>query len=193
MSDEPELRDGPPWAMEEMILAEPELASARIERAGEAGELVRAAVAAGEPVRLVGCGTSEHAATAGAELRRAALGSELVVARDAFEASRDPQSGGVLVGVSHEAGTPATLAAVRAAASRGARSVLITARPDQAPAGPLVVATPLRDTAWCHTVGYLSPLLAFLAMSGGEPAAARGAIEAMLARRDELAAAAEAV
>src|SRR5204863_3214307 len=102
---------------------------------------------------LTGCGTSEHAAMAGAQL----LGG---TARDAFEASLDPQDGGVLIAISHEAGTEATLAALRAAAGRGARTVLITALPERAPDGPLVVPTPLRDRSWCHTVGYLSPLLA---------------------------------
>ena len=37
-------------------------------------------------------------------------------ARDAFEASLDPQQGGVLIAVSHEAGTAATLAAMQGAA-----------------------------------------------------------------------------
>src|SRR5215208_3889603 len=137
MSDEPELRSGPPWAMEEMILA-------------EAAGLVRAAAAAGAPVVLAGCGTSEHAARAGAALLGEALGSRsAVVARDAFEASLAPQAGGVLVGVSHEAGTEATLAALRNADAHGAKPVLITASPGNAPEGPLVIATPLRDTSWC--------------------------------------------
>jgi glutamine---fructose-6-phosphate transaminase (isomerizing) len=159
--DQPELRTGPPWAMEEMIEAEPALVEPILTSpaAAEAGALVRAASG---PVVLTGCGTSEHAAMAGAEL----LGGG-ARALDAFEASLDPQDGGVLIGVSHEAGTPATLAALRAAAQRGARTVLITALPERAPDGPLVVATPLRDRSWCHTVGYLSPLLALHAIAGG--------------------------
>jgi fructoselysine-6-P-deglycase FrlB-like protein len=103
----------------------------------------------------------------------------------------------VLIGVSHEAGTPATLAAAEAAAAGGAAVALITARPDAAPDGPLLYATPLRDTSWCHTVGYVSPLLAFystaaaVAGSSADVAAARGAVEGMLARRGELAGMAE--
>ena len=124
---------------------------------------------------LTGCGTSEHAAQAGAALLAEALGPRAVVARDAFEASLDPQEGGVVVGVSHEAGTAATLAALRAAAGRGARTVLVTAHPERAAEGPLVVGTPLHDTSWCHTVGYLSPLLAFHGMAGGAAAPARAA------------------
>ena len=78
----------------------------------------------------------------------------------------------MLIGVSHEAGTEATLAALRAAEGRGARTVLITALPERAPDGPLVVPTPLRDRSWCHTVGYFSPLLALHAIAGGADAEA---------------------
>src|SRR3954468_1347265 len=89
MSDMPELRDGPPWAMEEMILAEPGLVEAILASpaAVEAAESIRE----GGPLVIVGCGTSEHAAMAGAALLDGAI------ARDAFEASLDPQNGGVLI------------------------------------------------------------------------------------------------
>jgi fructoselysine-6-P-deglycase FrlB-like protein len=168
MSEEPELRAGPPWAMQEMIEAEPALVEPILgsQAAAAAREVVRASDG---PLVLTGCGTSEHAAMAGAEL----LGGR---ARDALEASLDPQQAGVLIAISHEAGTPATLAALRAA--RGAETILVTALPERAPAGPLVVGTPLRDRSWCHTVGYLSPLLALHAIAGGvDVAAARHAVE----------------
>jgi fructoselysine-6-P-deglycase FrlB-like protein len=196
MSDEPELRSGPPWAMEEMILAEPGLAEPIINEpaVSEAAGLVRAAAAAGAPVVLAGCGTSEHGAMAGAALLGEALGSRgAVIARDAFEASLAPQAGGVLVGVSHEAGTEATLAAMRSAEAHGAKVAMVTAIPGNAPDGPLVIGTPLRDTSWCHTVGYLSPLLAFLGMSGGAFGPARALIEATLQRREEIGETARAV
>jgi glucosamine--fructose-6-phosphate aminotransferase (isomerizing) len=205
MSETPELRAGPPWAMEEMIAAEPGLAEPVLTApaADELAAAIAAAVAAGEPVRIVGCGTSEHAAMAGAAMLREALRSDAVDSRDAFEASLDPQRGGVVVAVSHEAGTPATLAAARAAAASGARVALITARPEGVPepsggegfardSGALVLATPLVDRSWCHTVGYVSPLLAFAGvaarLAGGapDPDAARAAIEAWSARREEL-------
>jgi len=159
MSDMPELRDGPPWAMEEMILAEPALVAPILASPGavEAAESIRE----GGPVVLVGCGTSEHAAMAGAAL----LGAR---SRDAFEASLDPQADGVLIAVSHEAGTAATLAAMEATS---ARTILITANPGAETGAELTVATPLTDTSWCHTVGYVSPLLAFTAISGAADAA----------------------
>jgi fructoselysine-6-P-deglycase FrlB-like protein len=185
--------------MEEMIAAEPGLAEPVLAAPAAAAiaQAIGAAVAAGEPVLVVGCGTSEHAAMAGAAMLDEALGRSVVRPRDAFEASLDPQAGGVLVAVSHEAGTPATLAAAHAAAERGARIALVTANPAAAPGDWLVLGTPLLDRSWCHTVGYVSPLLALHAvaahLAGGAPdaAAARAAIEAVLARRAELAGAAE--
>ena len=169
MSDTPELRKGPPWAMEEMILAEPGIVDAILgsEAAAEAAGWLKGA----SPVLTTGCGTSEHAAMAGAVL----LGAR---ARDAFEAALDPQDGGVLIGVSHEGETEATLAAL---AATNARTVLITASDSNA--ADLAVRTPLTDTSWCHTVGYLSPLLAFVAMSGAR-IDAKGIAEAVLAQRD---------
>ena len=63
MSYEPELRPGPPWIMEEMIWAEPEL-PVQVAGSKDADRLashIRTAVDAGEPILFTGCGTSEHA------------------------------------------------------------------------------------------------------------------------------------
>jgi fructoselysine-6-P-deglycase FrlB-like protein len=180
MSDMPELRDGPPWAMEEMILAEPGLVAPIFNspEALEAAEWIRET----EAVVVTGCGTSEHAAMAGAAL----LGAR---SRDAFEAWLDPQREGVLIAVSHEAGTAATLAAMRATS---ARTILITARPEVDTGADLVIGTPLVDTSWCHTVGYVSPLLAFTAIASATDAGtASRIIEGTLAQRARFAAAAQ--
>ncbi|HEY8179066.1 MAG TPA: hypothetical protein VIH33_01580, partial [Candidatus Limnocylindria bacterium] len=78
----PEVRGGPPYAMTEMIAAEPALAERVVRRLADdpavrslTGDF-RATAAAGGPVILTGCGTSEHAAMVGAALlddaRRAA-------------------------------------------------------------------------------------------------------------------------
>ena len=66
MSDMPELRDGPPWAMEEMILSEPGLVAPilALPEADLAAEMIRET----DTVVVTGCGTSEHAAMAGAAL-----------------------------------------------------------------------------------------------------------------------------
>jgi fructoselysine-6-P-deglycase FrlB-like protein len=111
-------------------------------------------------------------------------------ARDAFEASLDPQDRGVLIAISHEAGTNATNAALRAVT--GTRTILVTARPDSAQPADIVVGTPLVDRSWCHTVGYVSPLLALTAISGAAdaPTCSR-VIETTLAQRERFAEAAE--
>jgi fructoselysine-6-P-deglycase FrlB-like protein len=176
MSDMPELRDGPPWAMEEMINAQPGLVEPILNSSAalEAAESIRE----GGPITIVGCGTSEHAAMAGAHLIDGAT------ARDAFEASLDPQQGGVLIAISHEAGTAATLAAMRAAAANGARTILITAKPETNTGADITVGTPLVDTSWCHTVGYVSPILALTAIAGTiDAATAKRVIEGTLAQR----------
>ena len=72
----PAARPGPPWAMAEMIAAEPGLAdrvAARLVDDGSAARLaaaVSACASGGEPVVFTGCGTSEHAAMAVAAILR---------------------------------------------------------------------------------------------------------------------------
>ena len=81
---------------------------------------------------VTGCGTSEHAAQAVAEVlreawRAAGLPGRGPEAVQAFELSLDPPDRGLVIGVSHEGGTAATIAALEAARSGGARTALITA------------------------------------------------------------------
>src|SRR5262245_55298832 len=171
--DFPELRDGPPWLMEEMIAAEPGLAAPILAlRAEGVGESVRAAAGARQPVVVTGCGTSEHAALAVAAQLDEALRSVGEPAgwpepRQAFEAALDPRPGGVLIGVSHEGATVPTVAALQAASGLGAATAAITAKADGviAEAADHVLATPLTDRSWCHTVGYVSPILAGAAIA----------------------------
>lgn len=181
--DEPELRAGPPWVMQEMIDAEPGL-PAQIERSGAAG-LLAARVAqtaqAGEPIVVCGAGTSEHAARAIGAILRQTLPGAAVSVRDAFEAQLEPPAQGLLVAISHEAGTAATLAAARHATARGSTALLITARPGRAPAGLQTLATPLLDRSWCHTVAYLSPILLCALGAGLSTACARTLIDHELA------------
>src|SRR5215213_3151701 len=99
MSDEPELRDGPPWAMEEMIRAEaglPEAIAAGDDARWLAGRIEAHAAGAG-PILFTGCGTSEHAARAAHTILRERFpGAELDV-RDAFEARLSPPARGLVV------------------------------------------------------------------------------------------------
>ncbi len=169
----PAQRDGPPWAMAEMVAAQPALA-ARIARRlladGSASALaaeIREAQAAGGPILTTGCGTSEHASLAVAALlrdgwHRAGLPGRGPVSGQAFELSLDPPAGGLVIGCSHEGGTAATIAAMQAARDRGARTAAITASAG-APVkdvSDIVLATVEMDRSWCHTVGYVSPMVA---------------------------------
>jgi len=183
----PTSRDGPPYHMTEMIAAEAALAGRILERlaapdsaAARVAHVIRAASVAGNPIVLVGCGTSEHGALGAAEILREALagiGSPAhhghggaPIAVQAFEYALDPSHGGLVIGISHEGATAATNRALEAARAAGSRVALITASdrsPGAALADPgLVIATEELDRSWCHTIGYLSPLLAATAVAG---------------------------
>ena len=168
--------------MTEMIAAEPALAERILTRlsgvesgAGRLAAAIRSTAAAGLQVLVTGCGTSEHGALGTVEIlrdamRRAGLpatpGSPLAV--QAFEASLDPPSRGLLIGISHEGSTAATNAALATARANGVQTALVTAT-DRSPGAALadiVVTTEELDQAWCHTVGYVSPLIAAAAVGG---------------------------
>jgi fructoselysine-6-P-deglycase FrlB-like protein len=179
-TDQPSHRNGPPYHMTEMIAAEPALAGRILERladpSGPAGRLAGAigqAASAGDPIVVTGCGTSEHAALATVEILREAVraagmhgGPGSVVSAQAFELSLDAPSRGLVIGVSHEGGTPATNRALAAAAAAGAETALLTAggASPGAQIAEIVVDTVELDQSWCHTVGYLSPIVAAAAV-----------------------------
>jgi len=196
----PALRDGPPYLMTEMIAAEPALGERLVRRLAsqsamaELAATIRAAADAGEPLLTTGCGTSEHAAMAVAalledSLRVAGWPDPWVTSVQAFELSRQPSSEGVVLGISHEGGTQATNEALRVAREAGAMTALISvsSRSPGAALADLVVTTDEQDQSWCHTVGYLSPLLAGTVLS----AALRGdetdavAVRALLDTADD--------
>jgi fructoselysine-6-P-deglycase FrlB-like protein len=197
-ADFPELRDGPPWVMEEMILAEPRLPGAILgDPACRAlGDVIRAAAAVGEPVVVTGCGTSEHAAMAVAELLAEALPQARVESRQALDAAIRPRQGGVCLGISHDGGTRATLLALEAAKQAGATVAAVTARADSGvgSVSDHVVVTPVADRSWCHTVAYVSAICAGAAIAGGADAdELTEAVERSLALRPRLAEAAGAI
>jgi len=170
---QPSQRPGPPYHMTEMIAAEPSLAGRLLGRdpatdgTASLAAAIRDAAAAGWPVLATGCGTSEHGAQGLAEivrdaLRTAGFANADVRAEQAFEVSMDPASRGLVIGISHEGGTGATNAAVAGSRAAGARTAIVTAS-RRSPGGAIaeiVVETGELDQSWCHTVGYLSPLLA---------------------------------
>ena len=193
-SDMPSPRDGPPFHMTEMIEAEPALASRLLGRLAEpdgpAAKLamaIRATAEQGQPILVTGCGTSEHGALGTVEILREAMrtaglpwrlgqaGAPMAV--QAFEGSLEDWlggDGGLVIGVSHEGGTWATNVALEKARASGSTIAIITVsgRSPGALASDIVVSTDEQDQSWCHTVGYLSPLLAATAVAGhlaGEP------------------------
>ncbi len=173
----PEYRSAPPWVMEDMLAAEPDLPGPIAEQAPSAAvvaSLARAAHERGEPIVVTGCGTSEQAAQAIAALICEALGPGAAAARQALDAVASPRAGGLCIAVSHEGETAATLAAVIAARQQGALAALITARAASRGARHVdaVLETPAADRSWCHTVGYVAPILAgglIAAELGGAP------------------------
>ena len=178
-SSMPAVRDAPPYAMTEMIAAEPALAERLLTRLASDPSAValanrlRHVAASGDQIVVTGCGTSEHAAQATVELWRDALAQAgitaqpgRIIATQAFEQSLEALDRGLLVAVSHEGGTWATNRALEAARARGAATALITvsATSPAARLADIVVTTQEQDASWCHTVGYLSPILAALAV-----------------------------
>lgn len=205
-TDTPSRRDGPPYHMTDMISAEPALARRILTRL-EPGDGPAAALAtaiaetgrAGLPVVVTGCGTSEHAALGTADIlrdawRAARLPGSGPSAAQAFELSLDPPSSGLIIGISHEGGTAATNAALSAARAAGARTALITVsrRSPGAALADLVVETGELDQGWCHTVGYVSPLVAAAAVGAhlsGRRIDAEAAAAALAAGLDQASAA----
>jgi len=164
----PSRRDGPPYAMTEMIAAEPALAERLVHRLQadpsltRLAEAIQAAAAEHRPILTTGCGTSEHAAMVAAALLTDALDGTTVWPMQALELARRPPAGGVVIAVSHEGGTWATNLALEAARGAGSTTALITVS-DRSPGAALadtVLTTGEQDQSWCHTVGYLSPVIA---------------------------------
>jgi fructoselysine-6-P-deglycase FrlB-like protein len=168
----PAWRDGPPWVMTEMIAAEPALAGRLVDRLQADPALVRVAAAIretadrGQPITTTGCGTSLHAAMAVAAFLTDGLAPVAPRARveavQAFELSGAPARGGLTLAVSHEGGTQATNEALAHVGGATGSTALITVG-DRSPGAALareVLATGEQDQSWCHTVGYLSPLVA---------------------------------
>lgn len=183
--------------MTDMIAAEPPLAERVVRRAmaqpafEQLAAAIRHTVGAGGPVLLTGCGTSEHAAMGIAAmlahtLRTAGHRDPRVASVQAFELPTRLTGDGVVVAVSHEGGTHATNEALRAAATAGATTGLITVSERSPGAGltDLVITTDEQDQSWCHTVGYLSPLVVGAALVAGmdgdrpDPAKVRALLEA---------------
>jgi len=157
--------------MTQMIGAEPALAERLMRRLATDDAVdtlattIRDALAAGQPVVTTGCGTSEHAAMGLAALLSEALdldSGHAIRSMVALDSLHLPLTDGLLIAVSHEGGTQVTNEAMRAARDAGAQTALITVGGGSpgAEIADIVIRTEEADQSWCHTVGYLSPLLA---------------------------------
>lgn len=171
----PELRDRAPWVMEEMVAAESSLPGTLDGAAAAAQQIadaIRDAVRAGGPVVVTGMGTAGHAAQAVAQLVNDAVSGSVGAPgpaefRDASAQAAAPRRGGLCLAISHGGRSESTVDALDAATATGGRTALVTASPDT-PAGEaaqLVLTTPLQDGSYCHTVGYLSPILAAMCVA----------------------------
>lgn len=194
-SEMPAFRSRPPYLMSEMIGAEPSLSERLVRRLaadealGTLAAAVRQAADAGRPILTTGCGTSEHAAGAIALLLEEALETHQVRAVQALESLRRPLADGLLIAVSHEGGTHATNAALEAARAAGARTALVTVGGGSpgAALADILVLTGEMDQSWCHTVGYLSPLIAgtVLALRIGDKRPDARAIRSVIEANDD--------
>lgn len=180
--------------MEEMIRLQATLPDGIVglDAAGTIHQAAAQALAAGEEITVVGCGTSEHAAMAVATLLVDGLATSRqdarrIRSRQALDAALDPPSSGLMIGVSHDGGTRATQLALDYARRAGAATAAITARPDSdvAAVADHVLTTPAHDRSWCHTVAFSSAILAGAAIAYAEgtawSAAANAALERALA------------
>jgi glucosamine--fructose-6-phosphate aminotransferase (isomerizing) len=170
----PELRDGPPWVMQEMISAQPALVEALLSDppadTSAAADAITTALDRNLPVIVCGCGTSEHAAHGIARLLSAAVAPQravLIQPRPSFSAILEPAPGACLA-VSHDGETRASTLALFAARAAGAHTITITNRPDAsiARAADHVLVTPRHDDSWCHTLAYTSALATGAALAG---------------------------
>jgi len=193
--------------MTEMIEAEPAISVRILDRLAVAGSARRLAGAiretarAGRPILVVGCGTSEHAAQAVVEVLREAMREAGLPAApgagggpipiQAFEAALVPGlagAGALVIGVSHEGATTATNRVLEQTRPMGSTTALITASAASPGArlADIVLETVELDQSWCHTVGYLSPIVAAVAVAAEltatspDPVAVRDAVEAGL-------------
>ena len=161
--------------MTEMIAAEPALAERLVQRltrddvVDRVASLVREAGANGRSVLLTGAGTSEHAAMGIAELLNEALGARAATAftLPPLDVLRRKPAAGLVIGVSHEGGTQMTNEALAEMRNMGVPTALITVS-DRSPGAQIadsLIQTEEQDESWCHTIGYLSPLVAGMALA----------------------------
>ena len=170
----PELRDGPPWVMEEMIEAQTGLAEP-IAAAPGAGAIADAVIAGRERrgadrrhglrhvrARRDGGRRAARRGTAHAGLARGAGAAAGARCRSRSAYRR------LCIGISHEGTTRATIARARGGARPpGRRPRALASRATRRSRSSRITSltTPLVDRSWCHTVAYASTILAGAAIA----------------------------
>lgn len=203
----PAPRASPPYAMTEMIAAEPAVAERIAARLADdpgiprLAAVLRETAAAGHPILATGCGTSEHASMVAAAvladaLRAAGLPADRLASVQAFELAGRVPPAGVVMAISHEGGTWATNLALERARAAGLVTALVTVG-DGSPGAALadrLLLTGEQDQSWCHTVGYLSPMVATAVLAGAVSgrAVSPTTVRALLDAADQAPAAEEA-
>jgi len=126
----------------------------------------------GARIVFTGCGTSFHAAQTGGW------------AVQSLEAVLSPPEADLMVCVSHEGGTPMTVAAAEAFFGP---KWLVTGQADSPLAelaDEVIVATPEVEASWCHTGSYVCAVAALAALGGEAIHWLAGAVEAALTLSD---------
>jgi len=123
----------------------------------------------GARVAFIGCGTSFHAAQTGGW------------AVQALEAAMAPPEADLMVCVSHEGDTPATVEAAEAFFGPKWLVTGAAGSPLADLADEVIVATPEIEQSWCHTGSYTCAVAAIAALRGEDIGWLPGAVEAALA------------
>ncbi len=126
-------------------------------------------------ILFTGCGTSYHAAQAGAWL----AGGEAV---QALELALRPRPADLLVAVSHEGGTVLTREAME---GFDGPVWLVTGKAESSAADladEVVVATRAVEESWCHTVSYTCAVAAMVVLAGHDASGLPRRVEEALAQ-----------
>lgn len=174
-----DMRDQHPYHMYNEIKAQPQAVARSLALSSHLTEEARDALARARRVYLTGCGTSFHAARAGAEMIRTftdgALEVQAIQAYEFVTYLPELKPEDAVVALTHSGVTKMTLRAIARANESRASSIVITGFADSAAgkAGTITIPSGYNDElSWAHTVSYTSAL-ATLAAVGNSLATTR--------------------
>lgn len=166
-----DIRAQHPYHMYDEIKAQPEAVARSLVRAEEVIEPLAGVIRPARRVYLVGCGTSYHAALAGAamlrEFSRGALDVRAVQSYEFVTYLPDLDSADVLLAVSHSGTTAMTLRALRRAREAGMETIAVTGFPSSEAGGLAGTNLPTGyddERSWAHTVSYTAALASLAAL-----------------------------